>query len=511
MNSSICRARQRPKRFWANVKPIELAARDWLAASDWVPIPADKDGGYVLVKMDVLKEVQSELLAGPWYSQYGTGCDVQTWKALVPQYRRLAKEVAELDDRVSVGLLCSSLSAGPSRLPSRLIHTCKTHKEPGEVSFRAVHSSTGHSFLGLMSWVSLVLKDALAKYAHLVSSSADFLKRIKEVHVSEPDIMMHMDLKDFFMTGSSQFLTHHSSLILPISIRPIYRRVVKFLLDYQFITSWFFPGEWWRVVQGSGMGLRCSSYVSDAAFLHCNELCGLGLITARAQQRFGIISYTRYRDNMLFILRQDFSVIRSLKLNVENNMLPYIGTTEEVSHIGVTFLDLNIVKDDCWRHSGCLSYSPYMKPTSFIQALSITSAHKPSTHEAWMRAYVLRLRRHSSSLTWFRTMKWQFLFRLRRAGIDQSLTDEVDRSTRFSVPSGVPVNLRNPVIESKGDMWIVLPFHPVWADSVNRSLHRLALLPGITEVLHQIDPHCDAFRVAWCLSMPSLGSIVRKF
>ena len=69
------------------------------------------------------------------------------------------------------------------------------------------------------------------------------------------------------MTGSAEFLTHHLSLLVPLRFRKVFHSVLMFLLSNQLITSSVFPNDFWKVVVGSGMGLRCSSELPDAAFL----------------------------------------------------------------------------------------------------------------------------------------------------------------------------------------------------------------------------------------------------
>ena len=51
----IRKSRLRSHRSWANVRPIELAARDWLASSKWAALPSDKCGGFVLVELDTCR------------------------------------------------------------------------------------------------------------------------------------------------------------------------------------------------------------------------------------------------------------------------------------------------------------------------------------------------------------------------------------------------------------------------------------------------------------------------
>ena len=41
--------------------------------------------------------------------------------------------------------------------------------------------------------------------------------------MDEDDVIMHMDLKDFFMTGTDEFLTHHASLLVPLRFREVFR------------------------------------------------------------------------------------------------------------------------------------------------------------------------------------------------------------------------------------------------------------------------------------------------
>ncbi len=286
----------------------------------------------------------------------------------------------------------------------------------------------------MIRWISLVVRDAIRKYSHLVDSTSSFIDRMSELRVAENDVFMHMDLKDFFMTGSAQYLVHHCSLIIPFRFREVFREALLFILENQYISAHLFPKQLWRVVVGSGMGLKCSSDVSDAAFLHAVELCGLSLLSQASRQRFGIISYTCYRDNLLFVCKPDFERIRSLKFHIENHILLYKGQVEEASHIGVTFLDLNLAKDEPCRRTGTISYNPFLKSTSLLQVLSTRSTHLLTTHFAWMKAYICRLRRNSSCLTWFRTMKWQCLHRMRNAGIDHAIMTEVERASRFTFP-----------------------------------------------------------------------------
>ena len=164
----------KPK-WWRNVWPIEHAARAWIEESIWAPVPSDKEGGFVMVDFHDLRDSQLELLSGPWYKELGPGVlSAGFWSnSLVPAYRNILQEIVKVDSRVSMRILCGSLSGGLPRACSALMRTVKTHKEPGKVTFRAIRGSSRHAFTGVMSWICLILQDVLKKFRHIIGSSDD--------------------------------------------------------------------------------------------------------------------------------------------------------------------------------------------------------------------------------------------------------------------------------------------------------------------------------------------------
>ena len=97
-----------------------------------------------------------------------------------------------------------------------------------------------------------------------------------------------MDLKDFFMTGTAKFFTHHASLLVRLRFRKVFRNVLLCLLNKQLVTSSVCPNDFWKVVVGSGMGLRCSSELADAALSYaashfCQTLQEKNTVSSRTQ------------------------------------------------------------------------------------------------------------------------------------------------------------------------------------------------------------------------------------
>ena len=293
----------------------------------------------------------------------------------------------------------------------------------------------------------------------------------------------------------------------------MFKSALSFVLEHQFVATSVFPGELWKVVQGSGMGLRSSAHIANTAFLHHVEFQGLSLATKRARDKYGIKQYTRYADNLLFVCRFNYPVVQALIHDLKFNMRPFTGSVEELGVYGVDFLDLTIRKDDAWRSSLRVSITPFLKPTSLTQALNSSSAHSASIHSAWMTSYIMRLRRHSTSLAWFRTSKAEVLKRLRAAGINHSVVQEVDNFTAYTWPQGLPrdiFRLKSP--SQVKHVWIVLPFHPVWSRDINSCLARMSKSQSLSLIIKSfLGNDVGEFRAAWKYSMPSLSTVVRRF
>ena len=498
-----------------NTLPIELAGYAWLLHSGYIAIPTDKEGGFALVLRNDLVDVHTHLLSGAWYSSFGSGSTIleKTFASLSHRYLALAGEVSKVDSRISRQSISNSLDFGHKHLASRLINTIKTHKGAGAIAFRPVHASSSHCFLGLMSWVSLVISESLAKFSHLISSSDQFIKRLDNFRVGPQDFILHMDVKDLFMVGKPAFLVHHTSLIVPSKIRHVFRQALSFLLNNQYITSKIFPNQFWKVESGTGMGLRSSADVANAAFLHFVEQCGLGLLCSASRLRYGIKHYVRYFDNLLFICEPAFDKVKQLKLHLEQHLSPYRCVLGEVSSVGVAFLDLHIVKDAQYECTGKLSYHPLIKPTSLRQVLSVYSHHHSSIHGAWMKAYIHNMRKHASSLSHFRFAQSEILSRLLSGGVDRSIVDALQVATAHTFKIDIPgLSQCSSTVASTHEQarsfYLKLPFHSLYASALDKVLRNFSNHRGYRALVKQHLGSDINFRTAWCLRDPTLISLV---
>ena len=79
-------------------------------------------------------------------------------------------------------------------------------------------------------------------------------------------------------------------------------RSTAFLLDHQFVVSDLIPEHTYKVVRGTGMGLRHSGAVANASFL---TLVEHDFVTDSMEDRlhisYGISHYCRFKDDSFFI------------------------------------------------------------------------------------------------------------------------------------------------------------------------------------------------------------------
>ena len=110
--------------------------------------------------------------------------------------------------------------------------------------------------------------------------------------------MARVDMKDFFMSGSSVNLAKHASSIILDNEgeRHWIQQAILFLLNTQVITSPLVPGRSWRVVRGSGMGCVASAAICEAGLHMRSEKSFVCKKSHRAA--FKIDAYLRFRDDI---------------------------------------------------------------------------------------------------------------------------------------------------------------------------------------------------------------------
>ena len=105
----------------------------------------DKDGGFTLIHEDYVPQAHMEVLNSRWYR----GEDPDTcWDELVTKQCwnlcAVVERVMDVGDGVAGNLFRSCVRLGASSI-ANLDLTVKSHKGPGYVTFRNIHSLTSYS------------------------------------------------------------------------------------------------------------------------------------------------------------------------------------------------------------------------------------------------------------------------------------------------------------------------------------------------------------------------------
>ena len=113
----------------------------------------DKDGGYSLVDPEVLTNIHLQLLGNGQYFE----TDFANWDERCAEasmsYSALCKRVEDLEQEPELAReFCKSLSVPGAAIEVQLVVSCKSHKPPGAVQFRNIHSAPRHAFAGLEMW-----------------------------------------------------------------------------------------------------------------------------------------------------------------------------------------------------------------------------------------------------------------------------------------------------------------------------------------------------------------------
>ena len=113
----------------------------------------DKDGGYPFVDPEVLTEMHLQLLENDKYSETDfANRDKRCAKASMT-YSILCKRVEDLEQEPELAReLRKSLSVPGAAVEVQLVTSCKSHRPPGAVKFRNIHSVPLHAFTGLAMW-----------------------------------------------------------------------------------------------------------------------------------------------------------------------------------------------------------------------------------------------------------------------------------------------------------------------------------------------------------------------
>jgi len=471
-----------------------------LKSSCWHACLSDKDGCFVLVDKSIIEQLHVEALVPPVYQAQHRMEMHHT--SIIAGLRKLAKRVAVAEGCTMLeGEILSDLRKfGFGSLASRVLLTIKTRKPPGAVTTRKIHASRRSYLAPLGKFISIKLRESLCQYPHIFQSTDDLIRAIVNTRVTANAVMVKCDVKDFFITGDHEHLAARAALSVPESERRIIHDCIAFLLDNQWVKSFEIddPNLVFKVTQGSGMGINASGEISDSAFLQYYEL-GF-MLDPRIKEKFGILMYGRYRDDMFFIIERFggniVSCIEAWRQHARKS--PY----------RVDSLDITVFKGKRWQTCGILDIRPFSKPTSRHVPLASWSAHSRAVHRGWPVARIHSLRAHSSCSAYFEHAKAAFIHKL---AMHQAPALMLERLKAMSY-ADKPCRAGGDKVAERHVVRLKLPGHSVIQALSLRSFMTEFMGNAVSAVLQAVWPEAAFLKLDVCYrqSLPHFHVKIRK-
>jgi hypothetical protein len=430
-----------------NILPLTKWGLKLLDDSSWKVVPTDKDGGCTLVTAEDLRQVHMSILTSKSYETHGLYIDTNI---LIRQHNMIAYEIEKVEgERGLQRGICRSVQTEGATLESVLQTTCKTHKPAGKVVHRNVHNSQSYMFKGLGVWMARTLRQHIAHASHLLRDSEDFLEKLSSIDGHSTNWILRADVSDFFMSGPTYDLVEDTLEGIGRDRRgKITRTALTFLLEHQYITSPWFPGDTFHVVEGSGMGHIFSGEVADVALY--NKAEKYWACRSSIQNIHGINSYLRFKDDLIIFGRTRNDLVTFAE-GLQQRAGYFKIKIEEIvdKSSSCQFLDLEIF----FSH-GRWKARPYIKPSNLGIPLDPSSAHPVHVHRNWPKQMVNRFYKLSSEVAHAQEAQTLLANRLRTYHFPSYIVSEI---SDWRPPTLSTVRRRETQEATK---WLVVPYHP---------------------------------------------------
>ncbi len=450
----------------------------WLKGHSMSAQLSDKDGVFVLVPEAVFNHLKMEQVNKPCYRIVSAYTVEAEHTNIIKAIRVLAGGLHRLGFPVWAGEVHKWNNACEARLSSSLCGwscTIKTHKGEGAVTARSIHSSTGHVFNALGEIANRLLSPILRELPHLCWCSEDVVRLIRSAKVGPRSILLKYDIKEYYLSGAHDELARRSSGLLSGPISGWLRGCLDWLLGFQFVRFRPEVQAHLHVQLGSGMGMRHSGAVADAAFY---DLVERDLLSSESRQQHGISVFARFRDD-IFVVLSDISLCPQFDKALVSLARPlYVVQKESYSLVGCCMLDLRITKTVCTDGVHRLRWMPYIKPTARHVPLTRSSCHSAKCHGSWPLAEISRMYSRSFNDRSFRMFKQIKIDRFSHFFLRP---DVLQSCERWLPKLPFCLGLADPPVKPRV-IRLVLPFsvrwngiqrmlrevHALWSDSLSR-------------------------------------------
>ncbi|BHF57619.1 hypothetical protein SprV_0100056100 [Sparganum proliferum] len=259
----------------------------------------------------------------------------------------------------------------------------KVHKDGAPL--RPIVSLKGTPTYKLAKWTFRRLKFLTAESDTTVSSSAQFLEKLKGVSLHPNEVMVPFDVTALFTSIPQDLAIETIELLLQSKYHETENRLgraqVLQLLKFCRRTYFTFDGTIYEQVKGTPMGSSISGFIAEAVLQRLESL-----VFQHHKPKF----WARYVDDTFVVIDRDQLLTFKERLNA---VFPDIQfTMEEEENNQLAFLDVLVCRKDC----GGLKTKVFRKATNTIQVLNFNSNHPVSHKRSCVRTLYRRVETHCS-------------------------------------------------------------------------------------------------------------------
>ena len=474
----------------------------WMKRAGMVALANDKLGGFSLILERDLHELETSMLSSEIYEPVPDEILAGDLRNAAKIAARLTKQIAGDDDDM-LTFLRRPLRHPGATIIATLQLKVKSHKEPGMVKCRPLHTVPQYQCEALARWMSQQIRAEMNKECScLYRDSIDVARQVQGTCVPAGTKLAKVDLSDFYLSGTADELIIDTMRLFP-SRHPLTRlrhSVLSLLLYYQFIRGRT-SSHTYRVIRGSGMGLIHSGDVADAAYWIRVERW---LVNPRNPFVSTLRVYGRFKDDSLFAFT-DFATFRSLITSMRERGTYFKIQVEEVSKHTLLYLQVQLnIRDariDC-------EYG--FKEMAIPMPLSATSGQSFATHRAWPIAMLRTIAKLSSSSTTAAAAATKLRTRLFSANVPVlwPTTEEVTRVIAGNTAS------RRPPLGADRTLWLPFVRHPRMERDLRQLLNDFlvqhACLTRAALTSNHLRQNYTSVRFAWKNSAAPMEFRVRR-
>ncbi|BHF63700.1 hypothetical protein SprV_0200669400 [Sparganum proliferum] len=365
----------RPREVLSKVERDAL--RELKADKDLVIVPADKGRSTVVLDRKNYLQKAKGLLE---YRQFYVPCATNPLKTLTCE---INATLLALENSGAITPTERRMARPQDTALARFYGLPKVHKDGAPL--RPIVSLKGTPTYGLTKWLLRRLKFLTAESDTTVTSSAQFLEKLKGVSLHPNEVMVSFDVTSLFTSIPQDLAIETMELLRQSKYDETENRLghaqVLQLLKFCLRTYFTFDGTIYEQVKGTTMGSPISGFIAEAVLQRLESL-----VFQHHIPKF----WARYVDDTFVVTERDQVLTFQEQLNA---VFPDIQfPMEEEENNRLAFLDVLVCRKDC----GGLRTKVFRKATNTMQVLNFNSNHPISHKRSCVRTLHRRVETHCS-------------------------------------------------------------------------------------------------------------------